>query len=78
MTESSSTPTAGSQASLPPRSAGDLLIEALKIRESKLYHAEDVIAKFLEAADGYHRVSKKLIDQKSESRKLWGSSGVSS
>lgn len=78
MTESSSTPTAASQTSLSSRSTGDLLIEALKIRESKLYHTEDVIAKFLEAADGYHRVSKKLIDQKSESRRLWGSGGVSS
>lgn len=65
------TPTASINANMTR--SGDMLIDALKLREAKLYRAEDVIAKFNEAADGYHRVSKKLIEQKTESRRLWGS-----
>jgi ankyrin repeat protein len=76
-TGSSSNPTAGTMSPATTASirTGDLLIDALKLREQKLYRAEDIVAKFLEAADGYHGVSKKLIEQKTESKRLWGSSG---
>jgi ankyrin repeat protein len=49
------------------------LVEVLRLRESRLFRAEDIMAKFLEAADGYHRISKRLIEQKLENNRLWGS-----
>lgn len=33
-----------------PRASGEALVEALKIRDSRLYRAEDVVAKFLEVS----------------------------
>jgi hypothetical protein len=52
--------------------AGEELIEAIKRREEKLSKAENLTAKFLEASDGYHRIAKKLIEQKIASNRLWG------
>ena len=51
---------------------GEELIEAIKRREEKLTKAENLTAKFLEASDGYHRIAKKLIEQKIASNRLWG------
>jgi hypothetical protein len=47
-------------------------MEVLKLRELRLTSAEDVVAQFLEASDGYHKVAKRLIDQKRENLMLWG------
>mmetsp|Transcript_24130 Transcript_24130/g.24718 ORF Transcript_24130/g.24718 Transcript_24130/m.24718 type:complete len:810 (+) Transcript_24130:123-2552(+) len=52
--------------------AGEELIEAIKRREEKLTRAENLTMKFLEASDGYHRIAKKLIQQKNASNRLWG------
>jgi hypothetical protein len=51
---------------------GEELIEAIKRREEKLTKSENLTAKFLEASDGYHRIAKKLIEQKIASNRLWG------
>jgi hypothetical protein len=51
---------------------GEELIEAIRRREEKLSKAENLTAKFLEASDGYHRIAKKLIEQKIASNRLWG------
>lgn len=51
---------------------GEELIEAIKRREEKLSKSENLTAKFLEASDGYHRIAKKLIEQKIASNRLWG------
>jgi hypothetical protein len=52
--------------------AGEELIEAIKRREEKLTKAENLTMKLLEASDGYHRIAKKLIQQKTNSNRLWG------
>ncbi|CAE7536476.1 ANKRD52 [Symbiodinium microadriaticum] len=52
--------------------AGEELIDAIRRREEKLTRAENLTMKFLEASDGYHRIAKKLIQQKTASNRLWG------
>jgi hypothetical protein len=39
-------------------------LEAMLIRDEKLSKAETLTAKFLEAADGYHRIVKKTIEKR--------------
>ena len=40
-------------------------IEAMLLRDDKLTKAESLTGKFLEAADGYHRIVKKTIEKRS-------------
>lgn len=61
------------QATPPPgRRQVAATVEALKLRDSKLNRAEDTATKFLEASDGYHRIAKKLIEQKMSNSRVWG------
>eukprot|EP01032_Pedospumella_encystans_P013468 gene13468-15505_t len=50
----------------------EALLTALKLRDAKLQRAQDIVAKFLEASEGYQKVSKKLVEQKQASNRLWG------
>jgi hypothetical protein len=60
------------QSTPPGRKQFAATVEALKLRDSKLNKAEDTATKFLEASDGYHRIAKKLIDQKVSNSRVWG------
>lgn len=67
-----STPGGGLESRMTVAIQGEELIEAIKLREEKLSKSENLTAKFLEASDGYHRIAKKLIEQKIASNRLWG------
>lgn len=46
-------------------SGGDLTkLDAMLIRDEKLSKSENLTGKFLEAADGYHRVVKKIVEKR--------------
>eukprot|EP01038_Epipyxis_sp_PR26KG_P004781 gene4781-6706_t len=68
----------GNSPTIVPIKSNQSQIEVLKLRESRLHRTEDTIAKFLEAGDGYHRISKKLIEQKTASTRLWGGTSTTS
>lgn len=70
----SSSPTKGMRTSpVPATTAADMgglqlgnpnKLEAMLLRDDKLTKAENLTAKFLEAADGYHRIVKKTIEKR--------------
>jgi hypothetical protein len=69
--KSNSNSIAGTVGTAAVTSAGRQM-EVLKLRELRLTNSEDVVEKFKEASDGYHKVAKRLIDQKRENLMLWG------
>jgi hypothetical protein len=62
------------EAAMRNKSSDEYFIEVVKQREDKLSICEDIAKKFIEVADGYHRSSKRLIEQKIASKRLWGTS----
>jgi ankyrin repeat protein len=52
--------------------SNEALIDAIRLRDDSLTSAEHLANKFLEAADGYHRIAKKLIEEKIANNRLWG------
>jgi len=60
----------------PLQPSGSNKLEAMLARDDKLSKAESLTAKFLEAADGYHRIVKKTIERRGH--KGGGASGSNS
>ena len=69
-----STPGRSAKSSSPsaPLSSTEAFINMIRRREDQLCKCQDMAAKFLEAADAYHRVAKKVIEKKMASDRLWG------
>ena len=70
----SASSSAGGVGGATDASGDETLISAIKLRRTKLSRSEDMAAKFLESAEQYHRVAKRLVEQKQSQNRLWGAS----